>query len=184
MNLEDVGVGARVDHAGYGEGIVSEVSLTGVKVIFVRGGEMSFSKNNEDIEVLDAGPAAGGGGGAASDVDLGQLEEVITHVMDKFGMFDAEVQLGDRWEGGTMTLEPGREGLQSKEMPIEAFFHKIVMLRDRLRVLEQNVNSHKSLSDEEKVHLQQYITRCYGSLTSFNLLFADKEHYFKGTGKG
>ena len=65
-------------------------------------------------------------------------------------------------------------------MPIDDFFHKIVMLRDRLRVLEQNINSSKNLSDEEKVNIQQYITRCYGSLTSFNVLFKNKEQWFVG----
>lgn len=181
MELDNVTVGARVDHFGRGEGIVSEVGLTSIKVIFVAGGEVSFSKSNDDLEVIAEGPEAGEGG---ASIDMGQIEEVIVSVLDKYGMFNGVVELGEKWEGGTMTLVPGREGLQSKEIPVEAFFHKIVMLRDRLRVLEQSINSHGKLNDEDKVQLQQYITRCYGSLTTFNILFAEKDQYFKGAGKG
>jgi hypothetical protein len=90
------------------------------------------------------------------------------------------VPLGDKWTGGKVMLVPGRQDLQSKEIPIDAFFHKIVMLRDRLRVMEQKINASKGLSDEEKVALQQYITRIYGSLTTFNVLFTDKEDQFVG----
>jgi len=98
-------------------------------------------------------------------------------------MLSEVVEMGDKWEGGKLILVPGNPQLQSKEIEIEAFFHKIVMIRDRLRVLEQNINSHPKLTDQEKVDIQQYITRAYGSLTTFNILFADKEQYFKGSGK-
>jgi hypothetical protein len=86
----------------------------------------------------------------------------------------------ERWRGGTLVLRPGKPGLQEKTWPIETFFHKIVMVRNRLRTLEQQVNA-SELSDDAKVRVQGYITGCYGSLTSFNLLFADAADQFKGT---
>lgn len=92
----------------------------------------------------------------------------------------APVELGARWKGGQLILKPSKEGLQEKAVPIETFFHKIVMLRDRLRVLEQRINAHGALSDDEKVQMQQYITQCYGTLTTFNILFAEKDDGFVG----
>jgi hypothetical protein len=94
---------------------------------------------------------------------------------------DAELAL--RWEGGELLLKPGTPGTQEKALPLETFFHKIVMVRDRLRVLEQKINSHPKLSDTEKIEMQQYITRIYGSLTSFNLLFRHRDDQFKGAGR-
>ena len=88
--------------------------------------------------------------------------------------------MGERWQNGKIIIQPADPSLKPKEIPIDDFFHKIVMLRDRLRVLEQNINSSKNLNDEEKVNLQQYITRCYGSLTTFNVLFKNKEQWFVG----
>ena len=87
----------------------------------------------------------------------------------------------DKWRGGTLVLKPGKPGVQEKTWPIETFFHKVVMLRNRLRTLEQQVNG-SELSDDTKVKLQAYITGCYGSLTSFNVLFADEDDHFKGSG--
>ena len=86
----------------------------------------------------------------------------------------------ERWRGGTLVLRPGKPGMQEKAWPIETFFHKVVMLRNRLRTLEQQVNA-SDLPEDAKLKLQGYITGCYGSLTSFNLLFADAEDGFKGT---
>jgi len=87
----------------------------------------------------------------------------------------------DKWRGGEMVLRPGKPGLQEKKWPIDSFFHKIVMIRNRLRTLEQQVNA-SELPDDAKVRLQSYISGCYGTLTSFNVLFADEEDQFKGAG--
>ena len=108
------------------------------------------------------------------------VEESLLKILRKWNGMGEVVPLGDKWQGGTLLLQPADKSLKPKEIPIADFFHKIVMLRDRLRVLEQNINSNKTLTDEEKVNIQQYITRCYGSLTTFNVLFRDKEGWFVG----
>ncbi len=103
------------------------------------------------------------------------LREVIR---DELGA--SEVELGARWVGGEVILKPGKEGTAEKRVPIDAFFHKVVMIRDKLRVLEQRINAHAKLTDEEKIQMQQYVTGCYGTLTTFNVLFADKDAGFTG----
>jgi hypothetical protein len=109
----------------------------------------------------------------------GSIKEALREVLrEELGA--PEIKMMDRWKGGTMTLRPGREGLSEKPIPIDAFFHKIVMVRDRLRVLEQKINMHAGLSDADKVEMQQYITRIYGSLTTFNVLFSDRDDWFVG----
>jgi hypothetical protein len=90
------------------------------------------------------------------------------------------IPLAPKWEGGTVLLKPRDTQLQAKEIPLEHFFHKIVMVRDRLRVLEQKINAHDKLTDAEKVEMQQYVTRCYGTLTTFNILFREERDKFVG----
>jgi hypothetical protein len=173
--MEELAAGTRVDHPRYGEGIVSKNKITSYEIFFERGGKMEISKSNSDLEVLEAVTDK-----PRNSLTLAEIEKVLRYVLDQQGALQETVPLGDKWTGGTMTLQPANTTLKPKEIPIESFFHKIVMLRDRLRVLEQNINSHAVLTDEEKINLQQYITRIYGSLTTFNILFADKEHYFVG----
>ncbi len=131
---------------------------------------------------------SGYAGSAALDLDLpedllemdaDEFRRVLSEVIrDELGVGHAN--LAGRWEGGEVVIKPGREGIAEKRVPIDSFFHKIVMLRDRLRVLEQRINSHPKLGDDEKVQLQQYVTSCYGTLTTFNVLFADRDDQFVG----
>ncbi len=113
------------------------------------------------------------------DMDIDDFRNVLREVLrDELGL--GETQLGERWRGGELILKPGKEGTQEKRIPLDQLFAKIVMIRDKLRVLEQKLNSAPHLSPEEKVNLQQYITGCYGSLTTFNVLFRDREDWFVG----
>lgn len=173
--MEELAVGTRVDHPRYGEGIISKSHLTNYEIFFERGGKIELTKYNPDIKVLsepDNKPRTG--------LTLAEVEEAISYVLNKYQGLSEVVKIGDKWKGGSLIMKPGNSDLQPKNVPIETFFHKIVMVRDRLRVLEQNINSHPNLTDEEKVDLQQYITRAYGSLTTFNILFAEKDDNFVG----
>lgn len=111
--------------------------------------------------------------GGALDLEL-LLRRVIR---EETGL--TPVPMAEKWRGGEMILRPGKAGLQEKGWPIETFFHKVVMLRNRLRVLEQQING-AEIPEDLKVKLQSYITGCYGTLTSFNVLFAEEEDRFHG----
>lgn len=173
--MEELAVGTRVDHPRYGEGIVSKSHLTVYEIFFERGGKIELTKYNPDLRVIaepENKPRTG--------LTLAEVEEAISFVLDKYQAITQLVKIGDKWKGGSLIMKPANPDLQPKEVPVETFFHKIVMVRDRLRVLEQNINSHPNLTDDEKVEIQQYITRAYGSLTTFNILFAEKDDYFVG----
>ncbi len=107
-------------------------------------------------------------------------EEFAQAIRDALKDEAAEVRLAPKWEGGTIVLKPGDSQTAPKEVPLDALLHKIVMIRDRLRVLEQRINANEKLTDAEKVDMQQYVTRCYGSLTTFNILFRDERDKFVG----
>jgi len=133
-----------------------------------------------------AGPVVHRGGPAAAlpllPEELTDMtrEEFAEAIREALRPEQSEVRLAPKWEGGTLVLKPGDPGTAPREVPLDSLFHKVVMIRDRLRVLEQKVNGHPKLSDADKVELQQYVTRCYGSLTTFNLLFRDEEDRFVG----
>ncbi len=178
MDSIQVKIGTRVEHPRYGEGIVSRIALAAYEIFFEQGGKIEILKSNPDLSVIETPE-----GGQIDPVSAGDLKKAISMVLDEYGLLPAPVEMGAKWVGGSIILKPGSDSLQSKEIPMDVFFKKIIMVRDRLRVLEQNVNSHNGLTEEDKVHMQQYITKAYGSLTTFNVLFADKADFFVGSGK-
>ena len=167
------GIGSRVRHAKFGAGVVVQVWPDNYEIVFMDSGPKQIIHGTEQLEVIDYRSPE------PDQMSFDKVERILVKILRKFSDIQETVPLGDKWKSGKMILQPGTAGLQSKEVPIENFFHKIVMVRDRLRVLEQRVNASK-LTDEEKIDIQQYITRIYGSLTTFNVLFADKEDYFVG----
>jgi hypothetical protein len=113
-------------------------------------------------------------------VSFSEVETTLTEILRKWSDATSLVAIADKWKGGKLILEPGDPNLVSKEIPVQTFFHKIVMVRDRLRVMEQKINAHPGLDDQAKIELQQYITRMYGSLTTFNVLFKNQSDHFVG----
>ncbi len=174
--MEILTVGTKIDHPRYGEGMIAKIGLTSYEIFFAHGGKVEILIRNNELTVLEKGSESS----SAPIVEAIDLVKVISQVLDHYGVLPAMVEMGKKWEGGVLIMKPANTDMQAKEVPIETFFHKIVMVRDRLRVLEQNINSNDKLTDEDKVNIQQYITRAYGSLTTFNVLFANKEDYFIG----
>src|SRR6185369_5431077 len=174
MDQLTLGIGTRLQHTQYGPGVIVGVKYATYLISFINHGVKEIDKNDPKLDEI---------------IPENVTEEIETHsAMEKsllkilrlWSDSNEIIPLGDRWVGGTMILQPKDNSQKPKELPIEAFFHKIVMLRDRLRVMEQQINAHKQMSDEDKVNLQQYITKIYGSLTTFNVLFKNKEQWFVG----
>lgn len=169
-----LGIGTRLQHTLYGPGVIVGVRYATYLISFINHGVKEIDKTDEKLD--DIIPE-----NISLEIETSsEAERSLLKILRLWNGFSEPVPLGDRWTGGTLILQPADKSLKPKEIPVEDFFHKIVMLRDRLRVLEQNINSNKKLSDEEKVNIQQYITRCYGSLTTFNVLFRNKEQWFVG----
>lgn len=167
-----LGIGSRVKHPAYGEGVVIRLHAAAYELCFFTYGIKNVGRTYNSWEIIEAIPAE-------NTISYTDAERSLMKILKTWSGINETVELGDRWTNGKMILQPAEDGLKNKEIPIETFFHKIVMVRDRLRVMEQRINSSK-LSDEEKVNLQQYITRIYGSLTSFNVLFKFKDDHFVG----
>ena len=167
-----LGIGSRINHSEYGKGVVTNVSNKHYWVTFIDNGLETIDLDSE-FEVIEASDDE------LDTVSLFDVESSLVSILKKWGDMHEKVAIADKWKGGKLILEPG-DAMANKEMPIDTFFHKIVMVRDRLRVMEQKINSSKTLEDQDKVELQQYITRIYGSLTSFNVLFKNKSDQMVG----
>jgi hypothetical protein len=168
-----LGVGSRVKHPQFGKGVIIQIRSDAYEISFIDIGIRLINRNFEGFEIIEA---------VETNSDLvtyEKLEKSLIRVLRQFSDVQETVPMGGKWTGGKIVMVPGDKNLKEKEVPIDMFFHKIVMVRDRVRVLEQKINA-STFTDEEKVELQQYITRIYGSLTTFNVLFKDKEDQFVG----
>lgn len=167
-----LGIGSRINHNEHGKGVVTNVTSKHYWVTFIDKG-LETLELDDDFEVIEA---------TEDDVDtvsFYEVEKSLKAILKKWSDVSEVVSIADKWKGGKLILKPGDTDLQGKELPIDTFFHKITMVRDRLRVMEQKINS-SNLDEQEKIDLQQYITRSYGSLTSFNVLFKLKSQQFVG----
>jgi hypothetical protein len=177
MKIQEFHVGMKVKHPQHGMGIVKAITEHAVDIRF-DDALRTIAPETSELEPFEARASIHG-----LDMPLAHfIEKTTQSVLTELGVErpgQVVEQLGARWHGGRMMLHPADAALQAKEVPLDVFFHKIVMVRNNLRVLEQKVNSHEKLSDAEKVEFQQYITRSYGSLTTFNILFKSKEDQFK-----
>jgi hypothetical protein len=174
MDQTTLGIGTRLQHTQHGPGVIVGVRYATYLIAFINLGLREIDKTDNRLEEI---------------IPENVTEEIETHsdveksllkILRQWGGLSETIPMGERWQGGVLLLQPADKTQKPKEIPVDVFFHKIVMLRDRLRVLEQNINAQRQLSDAEKVNLQQYITRIYGSLTTFNVLFKNKEHWFVG----
>lgn len=174
MDQTTLGIGTRLQHTQYGPGVIVGIRYAAYLISFINHGVKEIDKTDQQLEEIIPE-------NVTEEIEThSEVEKSLLKILRLWGGLTELVPLGDKWHNGTLLLQPADKTLKPKEIPITDFFHKIVMLRDRLRVLEQHINSHKGLSDEDKVSLQQYITRCYGSLTTFNVLFKNKEDWFVG----
>ena len=174
MDQLTLGIGTRLQHTQHGPGVIVGIRYATYIISFIHQGVKEIDKNDAHLdEIIPENVSV--------EVETqSDMEKSLLKILRLWGGINELVPLGDRWKNGTMFLQPADKSQKPKEIPIDVFFHKLVMARDRLRVLEQQLNAHKGLSDEEKVNLQQYITRIYGSFTTFNVLFKNKEHWFVG----
>ncbi|MBD0277190.1 MAG: hypothetical protein M3342_14890 [Bacteroidota bacterium] len=174
MEQLNLGIGTRLQHTHFGPGVIVGIRYATYLISFINHGIKEIDKNDSKLEEIIPE-------NATVEIEThSEVERSLLKILRLWGGLSEVVPLGDRWQGGKIIIQPADKTLKPKELPIEDFFHKIVMLRDRLRVMEQQINAHKGLSDEDKISLQQYITRIYGTLTTFNVLFKNKEQWFVG----
>ena len=180
MNIESLHIGMKVRHPQYGVGTVRSLTEHTAEIGF-DDAPRTIAPESSDLQPAEATASL-----SELQVPLASLiRETAQATVEALGLEKKDVVvegLANRWQDGTVILQPADSSLQAKEVPLETFFHKIVMIRNNLRVLEQKVNASEKLSDADKFDLQQYITRCYGSMTTFNVLFKNKDDQFRGGG--
>jgi hypothetical protein len=169
-----LGIGSRIEHSEFGLGVVTNVTSKHYWVTFIKDGLETIDLDS-DFEVIEAVEDE------VDTVSFYDVEKSLKDILRKWSDVTEISPIADRWKKGTLILRPADANLADKEIPIDTFFHKIVMVRDRIRVMEQKINSSKTLEDQDKIDLQQYITRIYGSLTTFNVLFKVKSDQFIGS---
>lgn len=180
MRIETLHIGQAVRHPNYGPGTVKSISP--------HTADIQFGDLVRTIEPGASGLQPDEAAAAVTGLDIPLehfIKQVLSSTIQELGLEKGDTiieELGQRWHGGKAVLHPADPTLATKEVPLETFFHKVVMIRNNLRVLEQKINAHEKLTDGEKVEMQQYITRSYGSLTTFNLLFRRKEDQFGAGG--
>ncbi len=166
--------GEKIRHSIFGTCRLLEINEDGInlkwRVKLSNGDKKWVNIQRDHLEEMDAGEYT---------LTLEEIKDAVREILEEDSSV-GETSISDKWRGGKITFEPGNKEMAGYELPIDTFFHKIVMIRDKLRVLEQKINSHKGLTDDEKVDIQQYVTKCYGSLTSFNILFRSREEGFVG----
>ena len=174
MDQLNLGIGTRLQHTQYGPGVIVGIRYATYIISFINDGIKEIDKNDDKLEEIMPE-------NVTEEIEThSEVEKSLLKILRLWNGISEMAPLGERWQGGKLILQPADKNLKPKELPIDDFFHKIVMLRDRIRVMEQQINAHKKLTDEDKVNLQQYITRIYGTLTTFNVLFKNKEQWFVG----
>ena len=171
-----LGIGSRVNHPAYGPGVIIGTEAVAYKVVFIAHGLKHVGKQYSAWEIVETIEDEQG-------VSFSEAEKALIKILQTWSDISQNVEMNGKWNDGKLILQPGDSSLKEKEIDIEVFFHKIVMVRDRLRVMEQRINNSPNLSEEEKINLQQYLTRIYGSLTTFNVMFQHKDDYFVGERK-
>ena len=168
-----LGIGSRIEHSEFGLGVVTNVTSKHYWVTFIKDG-LETIEIDSDFEIIEA---------VEDEVDtisFYEVEKSLKNILQRWSDVTEIAPIADKWKNGTLIIQPKNTNVSNKEIPIDTFFHKIVMVRDRIRVMEQKINSSKTLMDQDKIDLQQYITRIYGSLTTFNVLFKVKSDHFIG----
>ncbi len=173
-----LGIGSKVNHPSFGLGVICNLDSQYYTIYFSTMDALKqIDRSFEGLEVIEKTTMYG------APLELTEIESALERIFLKYSEKSTPVELASKWLNGTVELKPGSTDLQAKAIPIRTFFSKIISVREKLRVLEQNINNHDKLDEADKVHLQQYVSKAYGSLTTFNVLFAQKEDQFSGTGK-